>query len=131
MKKIIVGYDGTGTADEALAAAIDQATAFGGKIFVVFSQVGKTSESQKEIEDAESALKWAEAKIRKKGIDVEIHHMVRGLSAGEDLVTFGNEIGADLIVIGIEKRSKVSKLMFGSTAQFTILEANCPVLTVK
>jgi nucleotide-binding universal stress UspA family protein len=37
----------------------------------------------------------------------------------------------DEIIIGIEKRSKVGKLLFGSNAQYIILEAPCPVVSVK
>jgi nucleotide-binding universal stress UspA family protein len=36
-----------------------------------------------------------------------------------------------MIVIGIKRRSRVGKLMFGSNAQYVILEAHCPVLAVK
>jgi nucleotide-binding universal stress UspA family protein len=57
--------------------------------------------------------------------------LVRGLPAGEDLVNFSKEAQVHEIIIGIRNRSKVGKLIFGSTAQFVILEANCPVLSVK
>jgi nucleotide-binding universal stress UspA family protein len=33
--------------------------------------------------------------------------------------------------VGIEKRSRTQKLLLGSTAQFIILKAKCPVVTVK
>ncbi|MFW6334570.1 MAG: universal stress protein [Desulfosalsimonas sp.] len=53
------------------------------------------------------------------------------MTPDEDLVAYATEQQVDEIVIGIRKRSKMGKLLFGSTAQFLILNAPCPVLTVK
>lgn len=65
------------------------------------------------------------------GIDCETRLLVRGFTPDEDLVHYANEEDVDEIVIGIRKRSKVGKRIFGSTAQHAILNAHCPVVTVK
>ena len=57
--------------------------------------------------------------------------MIRGLSPGEDLVNFAKENEVDEIIVGVKRRSKVGKLILGSTAQYVILEASCPVVSVK
>jgi len=131
MKKIVVGYDGTETAKAALAVAKAHAKAFNGKIFVVMSLVGGDETGVEEIKKGEDALEEAKSILEQDGIDGETHLLIRGVLPGEDIVQFAADNQADEIVVGVRKRSKVGKLMFGSTAQFVILEAPCPVVSVK
>ncbi|MEX1326820.1 MAG: universal stress protein, partial [Desulfobacterales bacterium] len=65
------------------------------------------------------------------GIACNTHLLIRGLAPGEDIVEFAEESKTDEIVIGVKRRSKVSKLLLGSTAQYVILQATCPVVSVK
>jgi nucleotide-binding universal stress UspA family protein len=53
------------------------------------------------------------------------------METGEDLVKLAEEKQAEEIVIGIQRKSKVGKLLFGSTAQYIIMNAGCPVVTVR
>ncbi len=47
------------------------------------------------------------------------------------LVSVAQSERAELIVIGLRRRSPVGKLLLGSHAQRVLLEASCPVLAVK
>lgn len=49
----------------------------------------------------------------------------------DDLVRIALETGAELLVIGLRRRSPVGKLILGSGAQRILIEAPCPVLAVK
>ena len=75
--------------------------------------------------------KKIKADFERDGIACEVHASVSYQSPGEDLVNFAKENQVDEIIIGVRRRSKVGKLVFGSTAQYVILEAPCPVLSVK
>ena len=61
----------------------------------------------------------------------ETHLLMRGRTPCEDLVWFAEENQVEEIVIGVKRRSKVGKMVFGSTAQYVILNAPCPVVSVK
>ena len=131
MEKIVVGYDGSNTGKAALAVAKEQSKAFDARVFVIESQVGGSDTDAKDIKEGEENLEFAESYLKEQNIPCETHLLVRGVEPGEDIVQFAKDNDADLIIVGVRRRSKVGKLMFGSTAQFVILEAPCPVLTVK
>ena len=128
---ILVGYDGSKVAADALRLAREQAKAFDGKVFIVTSMVGGPEVLREDFEKAERELEFAKSGFKKEEIPCEARLSVRGLQPGEDLVQFAEENKIDLIVVGIRRRSRVQKLVFGSNAQYAILEAPCPVLTVK
>ena len=129
---IMVCYDGSEVAKEALRIAKTHAKVFSGKLYLVRSMEGGPDIPKKHFDDAERELnESAQAGILQDGIHCEPHLLVRGMNPGEDLVNFAIEHQMDEIIIGVRKRSKVGKLIFGSTAQFVILESPCPVLSIK
>lgn len=129
--KILVGYKGTDAGKDLMDVAVKQAKAFEGEILIVTSMVGGENSEAQEVADAEKNLAQAKAYFDDSGIKSQTHLLVRGFEAGEDIVNFAREKNVDEILIGVRSRSKVGKLIFGSTAQIVILDAHCPVLTVK
>jgi nucleotide-binding universal stress UspA family protein len=129
--KILVGYDGTNSAKEALNLAKTHAKLFNASVDVVTSMHKGTEQQREEIEQAERGLEYAKSLFEDSDITCNTHLLIRGLSAGEDLVEFAAENQVDEIIVGVKRRSKVGKLLMGSTAQFVILQADCPVVSVK
>jgi nucleotide-binding universal stress UspA family protein len=84
-----------------------------------------------EVEQANENLEYAQSVFDDENIPCETKLLVRGMTPGEDIVKFAKEEAIDEIVIGIKRRSKVGKLLFGSNAQYVIIKAPCPVVTVK
>jgi nucleotide-binding universal stress UspA family protein len=127
--KILVGYDGSESAKEALKLARIHALAFGATVDVVTS-IEKGNDADEE-NKALLSLEWAKTEFDEKGVICRTHLLIRGVAPGEDLVEFATENKIDEIIVGIKKLSKVGKLLLGSTAQYVILEAACPVVSVK
>jgi nucleotide-binding universal stress UspA family protein len=128
---ILVGYNASYVAKSALELARKHAKAFGAKVYVMSSSEGGAKEKLEDVSLARKELESAKEFVEKEGVECEVIQMARGLSPGEDLVRFTKEKSIDHLYVGIEKRSKTQKLLLGSTAQFVILKANCPVTTVK
>ncbi len=129
--KILVGYKGTDVGKDLMDIAVKHAKAFNGEILIVTSMVGGDKTEGQEFVDAEKNLGQAKAYFDDFGVKSQTHLLVRGFEAGEDIVRFAQEKNVDEIIIGVRSRSKVGKLIFGSTAQIVILDAPCPVITVK
>ena len=129
--KILVGYKGTNVGQDLLALAVRHANAFSAEVLVVTSMKEGGEEEQVRINKAEENLQEAKAYFTEQGVPCETHLLIRGVEAGEDILAFAREKGVEEIILGVKSRSKVGKLLFGSTAQSVILQATCPVVTVK
>jgi nucleotide-binding universal stress UspA family protein len=65
------------------------------------------------------------------GVDVEVHQEAHTGDVADEVVRVAGAVDAEMIVIGLRKRSPVGKLLMGSTAQRILLDADRPVLAVK
>jgi nucleotide-binding universal stress UspA family protein len=130
--KFLVCYNGTVEAKEALKVAQEHAELWNAKLEVVNAIVrieplkhSKVRQMEENVEEeVREILGGAEPPY-------EVQLMLTDLTTGEQLVKFAEDQDIDQIFLGIEKKSKVGKLLFGSTAQYVILHASCPVVTVK
>jgi nucleotide-binding universal stress UspA family protein len=129
--KILVGYRGKNVGQDLLDLAARHARAFNGEVIIVTSLMGGEKTTQAHITSAEQNLEEAKSYFDKQDLPCETCLLVRGNTTGEDIVAFAREKNIDEIIIGVKSRSKVGKLIFGSTAQYVILKADCPVVTVK
>ena len=64
-------------------------------------------------------------------METELRQVEDGHDVAEALEEIGTEVDADLIVIGLRRRSAVGKLILGSAASRILLTVKQPVLTVK
>ena len=130
--KFLVCYDETNEAKKALKVAQEHAKTWQAKLEVVNTitriEPLKHSTVQKMEQKMEGDVKEILA-----GDDppYEVHLLLTDLTSGEQLVKFAEDQKIDQIFLGIVKKSKVGKLLFGSTAQYVILHAPCPVVTVQ
>ena len=129
--KFLVGYNGSDVSKNVLALARRYAGSLGAKVLVMTSMVGGASEKPEEIGKAIDDLAYAEKFFQEKNIPCETHQLVRGMTPGEDMVKFAEENNVDQIFVGIEKKSKTQKIFLGSNAQYVILKAPCPVVSVN
>lgn len=127
----LVGYDNSKVTPYALEVAKKYAHAFSAKIYILASTPYGPELEATEYEETQAALERLKSEFNAEGIDCETRMMTRSLSPGEDIVDFARQNTIDKIIIGTKKKSKIGKLLMGSTAQYVILEAECPVVVVK
>lgn len=127
--KILVAYKGKTVIKKHMDVAIKQAKAFNAEVIIVKSLDGEEEEIK--FEQADEMLTEVQTYFEKQGVPCETHLLVRGMNPGEDILNYAEKNKIDQIVISVHNRSKLGKLIFGSTAQEIILKARCPVLVVK
>ena len=130
--KILVGYDGSNTSKKALEMAQDRADVLDANLEVVMAMEQNHQLQYEDISKTEYNLK-REVRDLLNGYQnrYETNLFLSKHNAGQGLVEFAKLYEIDEIVIGVRRRSKVGKFLLGSTAQHVILNAPCPVVTIK
>jgi len=125
---VVVGFIPNEYGEAALTAGIEEAQRRGTKLVVVNASKGDALVDKRYVGEAG----WHELQSRLDELDVP--HEQRQAVAGdiaEELVDVATETNADVVVIGLRRRSAVGKMIMGSVAQRVLLDAPCWVLAVK
>jgi nucleotide-binding universal stress UspA family protein len=130
MTTVVLGYVPKPEGEAALVASISEAQLRKADLVVVSSHRTRHSDTAAH-EQLQAELDEVRARVEEAGVAVDVRHPETGLEASEDLLAIADEVGAELVVIGLRRRTPVGKLILGSNAQRILLDAQCPVLAVK
>ena len=128
MSGIVVAWSPDVYGRAALEAALVEAHRRGVGVVVVNSTKGDA------LVDDSYASRVQLAEVEALIAAADVPHEVRqtmGNDIAEQVLAVADETAAEMVVIGLRRRSPVGKLIMGSTAQRVLLGAHCPVLAVK
>jgi len=128
--EFLICYDNPPQSQKALELAKQHAKVWNAELRVVQAIRRKEQLPHKRISEIETQLSEQISKML-KGTTHKTILLVDDVEPGQQIVDFASRIKPDHIFIGIERKSKVGKLLFGSTAQIVILNSPCPVVSVS
>ena len=125
---IVVGYAPSTQGRAALRAGIRYAERTGSPLLVAAHQHAGPGSG-----GAAATEEEVRAELEEQGADLEGVTIRRGpdREIGEFLLATIEDVQAELVVIGLRRKSPIGKLNLGASARRVVLGAPCPVLTVK
>ncbi len=145
--KILVATDGSEEADLALTTAADLAEKTDSELHVAFvfptavqlpfprpilARPAEVQERELEaaMHQAQEFLDRQVERVKNEGVSVAETHLVRG-QPDKEIVHFGEEVGAGLIVMGSRGLGGIRRALMGSVSDSVVRHAHCPVLIVR
>lgn len=128
MTTIVVGWTPDEFGEAALRRGIEEARLRGGRVVVVNATRGDALVDEHYADDDQLAA--LATGLGGSGVEVEVRRSM-GADVGDQVLAVAHDVSADLVVIGLRRRSPVGKLLMGSVAQRILLGADCAVLAVK
>jgi nucleotide-binding universal stress UspA family protein len=129
MTAVLVGYVPSAEGRAALARGISEARLRETRLVVVNGTRGDALVDDHFVQ-GESRDELA-AELAEAPVPAELRQLSDGRDIAQQLEAVALETGADLIVIGLRRRSPVGKLILGSAASRILLSVSVPVLAVK
>jgi nucleotide-binding universal stress UspA family protein len=129
MTAVVVAYVPRPEGRAALARGIAEARLRETRLVVVNATRGDALVDERFVQgDARDDLV---AELERTPVPSELRQLSDGRDIAQQLEDVALETGADLIVIGLRRRSPVGKLILGSAASRILLSVSIPVLAVK
>lgn len=125
---IVVGWTPDEFGETALHRAVEEARLRDGRVVVVNATRGDALVDDRYADEDQLAALTAE--LGAAGVEVDVRRSM-GADVGDQVLAVAEDVSADLVVIGLRRRSPVGKLLMGSVAQRILLGADCAVLAVK
>ncbi|GAA4284510.1 universal stress protein [Brevibacterium daeguense] len=126
---IVVGYIPTPEGEAALERGLAEARKTGVTVVVVNGSREQGRSDRRRLTG--EALAELRRRLDESGVDHRVVQPANENEPAEQLLDAAQEHDAELIVIGLRRRTPVGKFLLGSAAQRVLIEASCPVLAVK
>jgi nucleotide-binding universal stress UspA family protein len=141
---IVVGTDGSPTAQEAVRQAAQLAKHLNSKVYIVSAYepvaAGRLRDERQQVpedlqwtvnprEDVEQALKAGAAALQEDGVAVET--LARQGDPADAILDVAEEKGADLIVVGNKGMTGAKRFLLGSVPNKVSHHAPCSVLIIR
>lgn len=121
MKGVLLAYDDSPKAREALFLSTYLAVSWGAALVVVVTQ--------KDLDASQETLKRARSYLEERGVNAEL---VNKMGAAENaILEAAAEYGCDLIVMGGYGQGPILQVVFGSTVDRVLRKANQPVMVCR
>jgi nucleotide-binding universal stress UspA family protein len=127
----VVGFIETPEGWAGVRYAAAEAKKNGARLVIVNSMRGGRHDDQEDYQEIREAVDKLTAMLTTDGVEYEIAEYVRGNTPARDLIEAADKHEAELIVIGIRRRSATGKALLGSNALDILHDANVPVVCVK
>jgi len=81
--------------------------------------------------ESQESLKWKFSWPQPPDATIDVEHRVAEGDAPEEILRLAQAVPCDLIVMGTQGRTGLSRILIGSVAEEVLRKAACPVLTIK
>jgi nucleotide-binding universal stress UspA family protein len=142
-RNVVVGTDGSATAELAVRHAAELAKAFGARLTVVTAFTPRPEEEAKRLQQAPEDVRWAitdatsadERARRARGIakEIGVEDVVLRVDSGDPaslLIDAADDSGGDVIVVGSKGMTSAKRFVLGSVPNKVSHHARCDVVIV-
>lgn len=137
LRKILFPTDFSACAESAFAHAVHLADRFGAELHVLNVAVPYEADPNDPMShfhlEREDVMTWSDGALPpddRAGLHL-IHAQMRMVSPAMGILSYADEHGIDLVVMGTHGRRGLDRLLIGSVAEEVVRLATCPVFTVR